>query len=101
MFIIVTTCKENHGFLENNVLNMNSIKLFNEIKMKKAGKLKNYKSSLKLKENVTPSYYETRKLQVHLLPFVVAKPLKESLVIAWTTTRARQFLIGKKNSFEK
>ena len=41
--------------------------------MEKTGKLKNYKTSLKLKENVTPSYYEARKLTKHLLPLVVAK----------------------------
>ena len=41
--------------------------------MEKTGKLKNYKASLKLKENVTPSYYEARKLPVHLLPLLVAK----------------------------
>ena len=35
--------------------------------------LKNYKTNLKLKENVTPSYYEARKLLVHLLSLVVAK----------------------------
>ena len=41
--------------------------------MEKFRKLKNYKASLKLKENVTPSYYEARKLLVHLLPLLVAK----------------------------
>ena len=41
--------------------------------MEKTGKLKNYKESLKLKENVTPSYYEAGKLPIHLLPLVVAK----------------------------
>ena len=41
--------------------------------MGESRKLKNYKASLKLKENVTPSYYEARKLPVHLLPLVVAK----------------------------
>ena len=30
--------------------------------MEKTGKLKNYKASLKLKGNVTPSHYEVRKL---------------------------------------
>ena len=39
----------------------------------KKGKVKNYKLSLKLKENVTLSCYETRKLPVHLLPLVVVK----------------------------
>ena len=56
--IIVTTCKKNHGPLRNDVLNINSTKLINEIKMEKTGKLKNYKAGLKLKENVTPPYYE-------------------------------------------
>ena len=41
--------------------------------MEKTGKLKNYKASLKLKENVAPSCYEAQKLPVHLLPLVVAK----------------------------
>ena len=71
--IIVTTCKKNHRLLGNNVLNMNFTKLINEIRMAKTGKLKNYKASLKLKENVIFSYYETQKLPVHLLPLVVAK----------------------------
>ena len=71
--MIVITCKKNHGLLGNDVLNINSTKLINEIKMEKTGKLKNYKASLKLKENVTPSYYEAQKLPVHLLPLVVAK----------------------------
>ena len=71
--IIVTTCKKNHRLLGNNVLNKNSTKLINKIKMEKTGKLKNYKASLELKENVTPSYYEARKSRVHLLPLVVAK----------------------------
>ena len=44
--------------------------------MEKIGKLKNYKAGFKLKENVTLSYYETRKLPVHLLPLVVAKVRK-------------------------
>ena len=71
--IIVTTCKKNHGLLGNDVLNINSTKLVNEIKSEKTGKLKNYKASLRLKENVTSSYYETQKLTVHLLPLVVVK----------------------------
>ena len=41
--------------------------------MEKTGELKNYKASLKLKENVTPSYYEAWKLSVHVLPLLVAK----------------------------
>ena len=36
--------------------------------MEKTGKLKNYKASLKLKENITSSYYEARKLPVYFLP---------------------------------
>ena len=40
--------------------------------MEKNGKLKNYKANLKLKENVSPSYYEARKLPVHFLPLLVA-----------------------------
>ena len=44
--------------------------------MEKTGKLKNYKASLKLKENVTPSNYEAQKLPVYLLLLVVAKLLK-------------------------
>ena len=52
--IIVTICKKNQGLLGNDVLNINSTKLINEIKMVKTRKLKNYKASLKLKENVTP-----------------------------------------------
>ena len=47
------------------MLKINSTELNNEIKMEKTKKLKNYKASLKLKENVTPSYYETQKLLVH------------------------------------
>ena len=34
---------------------------------------KNYKASLRLKENVTSSYYEAHELSVYLLPLVVAK----------------------------
>ena len=71
--IIVLICKKNHGLLGNDVFNIYSTKLINEIKMEKTGKLKNYKASLKLKENVTPSYHETRKLPVHLLSLVAAK----------------------------
>ena len=52
------------------MLNINSIKLINEIKMKKQT---NNKASLKLEEIVALSYYEALKLIVHLLPFVVAK----------------------------
>ena len=72
--IIVTTCKKNHGFLGNDVLNINSTKLIIKTKMEKTGKLKNYIASLKSKENLTPSYYEARKL--HLLPLVAAKQRK-------------------------
>ena len=82
--IIVTICKKNHGLFGNDVLYINSTKLINETKMKKTkkqnktkqnktGKLKNYKASLTRKENVTPSYYEARKVSVHFLPLVVAK----------------------------
>ena len=70
--IIVTTCKKNHGLLGNDVLKINFTKLINAIKMEKTGKLKNYKASWKLKENVTPSY-EAQKLPVHFWPSVVAK----------------------------
>ena len=55
--IIVKTCKKNHRLLGNDVLNINSTKLINDIKMEKTGKCKNYKASLKLKQNVTPSHY--------------------------------------------
>ena len=41
--IIDTTCKKNHGLLGNDVLNINSTKLINEIKMEKTGKLKTIK----------------------------------------------------------
>ena len=41
--------------------------------MKKTGKLKIYKASLKLKENVTPLIMIIIKLSVHLLPLVVTK----------------------------
>ena len=40
--IIVTTCEKNHGLFGNDVLNINSTKLINEIKMEKTEKLKNY-----------------------------------------------------------
>ena len=66
--IIVRTCKKNHKLHENDVLNINSTKL-----IAKTGKLKNNEPGLKLKENVTPSYHEARKLPVHLLSFVLAK----------------------------
>ena len=52
------TIKKNHRLLGNNVLDINSTKLINEIKMEKNVKLKNNKASLKLKENVSPVYYE-------------------------------------------
>ena len=35
--IIVTTCERDHGLLRNDVLNINSTKLINEIKMEKNG----------------------------------------------------------------
>ena len=38
--MIVTTCKKNHGLLGNDVLNINSTKLINEIKMEKKWKVK-------------------------------------------------------------
>ena len=41
--IIVTTCKKNHRLLRNNVLNINSTKSINEIKMEKIVKLKTIK----------------------------------------------------------
>ena len=72
--IIITTCKKNQGLIGNDVLNINSTKLINKIKMEKTGKLKKTKkTSLKLKENVTFFYYEAGKLPIHLLPLVVAK----------------------------
>ena len=44
--LIVTNCKKNHGLLGNDVLNINSTKLIDEIKMeKKTGKLKKNKVS--------------------------------------------------------
>ena len=54
ILIIVTTCKKNHGLLGNDVRNINSTKLINEIKMKKIGKLKNFKVSLKFKKKSYP-----------------------------------------------
>lgn len=38
--IIVTSCKKTHGLLGNNVLNINSTKLINDIKMEKNQKVK-------------------------------------------------------------
>ena len=38
--IIVTSCKKNHRLLGNDVLNINSTKLINEIKMEKKWKVK-------------------------------------------------------------
>ena len=70
--IIVTTCKKNHGLLGNYVLNINSTKLINEIKLEKTGKVKKFKVSLKLKENVSSSYCE-RKITSTLLPLVARK----------------------------
>ena len=63
--IIVTICKKNHGLLGNDVLKINSTKLINVIITRKNGKLKktNYKANLKLKENVTPSYYRCENYQ--------------------------------------
>ena len=81
--IIVTNCQKSHGLLGNDVLKINSTKLINEIEMEKTGKLKNYEASLKLKENVSPSSYEARKIPVHLLPLVIAKlrkSIKEDLL---------------------
>lgn len=81
--IIVTNCRKTHGLLGNYVLRINSTKLINEIEIEKTGKLKNYEASLKLKENVSPSYYEARKIPVHLLLLVIAKLrklIKEDLV---------------------
>ena len=40
--IIVTICKKNDGLLRNDVLNINSTELIYEIKIEKAGKLKNW-----------------------------------------------------------
>ena len=78
--IIVTTCNRNHRLLGNDVHNINSTKLINEMKMEKNGKLKNYKASLELKENVTSSDHEARKLPVHLLLLVLAKQRKQYLL---------------------
>ena len=71
--IIVTIYEKNHGLLGTDVLIIDSTKLINEKKIEKTRKFKNCKASLKLKENVTPSYYEAQKLPVHLLSLVVAK----------------------------
>ena len=68
--IIVTICKKNHRLLGSYVLNINYTKLFNGKNRKVK---KNFKAILKLKENVTPSYYEARKLPVHLLSLIVVK----------------------------
>ena len=52
--VFVTTCNNNLGLLENDVLNINFTKLINEIKMEKTGKLKNYKASLNSKKMLSP-----------------------------------------------
>ena len=39
--IIVTLCKKTHGLVEDNVRNINSTKLINDIKIEKTGQLKN------------------------------------------------------------
>lgn len=51
------------------------MKLTSKVKSEKVktGVLKGYKASIKLNENSTPSYFEFRKLFIHLLLFVVAK----------------------------
>ena len=43
--IIVTICKKNYRLLGNDVLNVNSTKVINEIKMEKNSKFKDYKAS--------------------------------------------------------
>ena len=94
--IIVTICKKNHKLLGKDVLNINSTKLINEIKMEKTGKLKNYKASLKLKENVTPSYYEAWKLPVHWVETDVlsldrmAAETRHDPVLSSVTSRVRK-----------
>lgn len=65
--------EKNHGIIGNDVLNINSTKLVNRDKAEKTGWLKYYEVKLRLKENVSPSYFEAQKVSVHQLPTVVEK----------------------------
>lgn len=64
---------KNHGIIGNHVLNINSTKLVNRDKAQETGWLKYYEVKLRLKENVSPSYFDAQKVPVHQLPTVVEK----------------------------
>ena len=73
--VTVVACYKNHGLLGIDVLKVDTTKLINSIKAKRnnIGLFRGYKASIRLKENHHPTYFESRRLPVHILPAVVAK----------------------------
>ena len=104
---IVTICKMNHKLIGNEVLNISSTKLINKIKIEKTGKLKNYNTSLKLKENFTHSYYEAWKLPAHWVETDVlsldrmAAETRHDPVLSRITSRIRKNIWGNCSGAER
>ena len=72
---LVVTYNKDRGLLQIDVLKIDTITIINSIKGKEnnIGLLRAYWTSIRLKENYHPSYVETGKILIHILPMVEAK----------------------------
>lgn len=75
VLIVVVDCKKSHVLMGTGVLNVNSICLVYAIISDpvETELLKDYKASIKLKENVKFSYFESHRLLINILCIVTAK----------------------------
>ena len=73
--ITVVACSKDHGRLYIEVLKVDTTKLVNSMKTEEnnIGLLRVYWVSIRLMENHHPSYVESKKLPIYILPMVVTK----------------------------
>lgn len=68
-------CIKSHGLIGTDLMSVDSTQLLNAVNVRsfETGTLKNYKVSIKIKRNVTPSYFQSRRLPIHIKPMVIEK----------------------------
>ena len=73
--ITVVDCFKDHGLIGTDIIKVDTINLINSVESdkQKIGVLKNYKATLRVKENCSPSYFEARRIPIHLRPMVIKK----------------------------
>jgi len=71
--VIVADCQKQHGLIGMDVLNIDATAIVNSVSVGEVGRLKGYKANILLKNNVQPTFFESRTLPIHIKPLVVEK----------------------------